>query len=103
MDFLLRFRNALFLIAVLLAQALALAVQLRTPASPDKPDTSGIRLIRLWTTGVISPFERGAHGIGSGLRHGWSNYIDLRHGFFERRVFAYQTAVAGEVPFGEDF
>jgi len=79
MDFLLRFRNALFLIAILLAQALALAVQVRTPANAGKPDTSGIRLIRLWTTGVISPFERGAHGIGWGLRHGWSDYIDLRH------------------------
>jgi rod shape-determining protein MreC len=79
MDFLLRFRNALFLIAVLLAQALALAVQVKAPASAGKPDTGGVRLIRLWTTGVISPFERGAHGIGWGLRHGWSNYIDLRH------------------------
>lgn len=79
MDFLLRFRNALFLIAVLLAQALALAVQVRTPADPQKPDSSGVRLIRLWTTGVISPFERIAHGIGWGLRHGWSNYVDLRH------------------------
>lgn len=79
MDFLLRFRNALFLIAVLLAQALALAVQVRTPANAAKPDTGGVRLIRLWTTGVITPLERGAHGIGWLLRHGWSNYVDLRH------------------------
>ena len=79
MDFLLRFRNALFLIAVLLAQALALAVQVRTPANAAKGEAGGIRLIRAWTTGVIAPFERGAHGIGWLLGHGWSNYIDLRH------------------------
>ncbi len=79
MDFLLRFRNALFLIAVLLAQALALAVQVRTPANSARSDTGGVRLIRMWTTGVITPFERGAHAIGWGLRYGWYNYIDLRH------------------------
>ena len=79
MDFLLRFRNALVLIAVLVAQALALAVQVRTPENAQKPEAGGVRLIRMWTTGVIAPFERGAHGIGWVVRHGWSNYIDLRH------------------------
>ncbi|HWG17756.1 MAG TPA: rod shape-determining protein MreC [Acidobacteriaceae bacterium] len=79
MDLLLRFRNALFLIAVLLAQAIALAVQVRTPANATRPDTSGVRLIRMWTNGVITPFERGAQAIGWTVHHGWSNYIDLRH------------------------
>jgi len=79
MDFLLRFRNALFLIAILLAQALALAVQVRSPSNTARPDSGGVRLIRMWTTGVITPFERGAQAIGSGLHHGWSNYVDLRH------------------------
>ena len=79
MDFLLRFRNALFLIAILLAQALALAVQVRKPVDATRQDSGSVRLIRMWTTGVIAPFERGAHAIGWGLRHGWSNYIDLRH------------------------
>jgi rod shape-determining protein MreC len=79
MDFLLRFRNALFLIAVLLAQAVALAIQVRTPPNAARSNASGVRLIRMWTTGVITPFERGAQAIGWGLHHGWSNYIDLRH------------------------
>jgi len=79
MDFLLRFRNALVLITVLVAQALALAVQVRTPDNAANPDSHGVRLIRRWTTGVIAPFERGAHSIGWVLRYGWSNYIDLRH------------------------
>ena len=79
MDFLLRFRNALVLIAILVAQALALAVQVRTPDNAARPEAGGVRLIRMWTTGVIAPFERGAHGIAWLLGHGWSNYINLRH------------------------
>jgi len=79
MEFLLRFKNALFLIAVLLAQAIALAMQVRTPADTGKPDSGGVRLIRMWATGTVTPFERAAHGIGWGLHYGWSNYIDLRH------------------------
>jgi rod shape-determining protein MreC len=79
MEFLTRFKNPLFLIAVLLAQALALAVQVRSPIDPAEPDGPGVRLLRLWATGAIAPFERASHGIGSGFRFGWSDYLDLRH------------------------
>jgi rod shape-determining protein MreC len=79
MEFITRFKNALFLIAVLLAQAIALAVQVRTPADAGAPDGRKVRLIRMWTTATVTPFERVAHAIGSGTRHGWSDYIDLRH------------------------
>ncbi len=79
MEFLLRFKNALFLIAVLLAQAIALAMQVRTPADTGRPDSGGVRLIRMWATGTVTPFERAAHGVGWSLHYGWSNYIDLRH------------------------
>src|ERR1700722_8569855 len=78
MEFLLRFRNVLFLIAVLLAQAIALAVQVRTPADSGKPDAGSVRLIRMWATSTVTPFERAAHTIGHGLHYGWADYVDLR-------------------------
>ena len=79
MEFLSRFKNALFLIAVLLAQAIALAVQVRTPANASVPDGREVRLIRMWTSSTVTPFERVAYAIGSGVRYGWQDYIDLRH------------------------
>ena len=42
-----RYRNALVLIAVLLAQVIGLAVQVRRP-DQDSPDKGGVRLIRSW-------------------------------------------------------
>lgn len=79
MEFINRFKNALFLILVLLAQAIALAVQVRSPVNASEPDGQKVRLIRRWTTATVTPFERAAHAVGSGLHNGWSNYIDLRH------------------------
>src|ERR1019366_8527365 len=79
MEFLTRFKNALFLIAVLLAQAIALAVQVRSPSSTAEPDGHKVRLIRMWTAATVTPVERAAHAVGSGLHNGWANYIDLRH------------------------
>jgi rod shape-determining protein MreC len=79
MDFITRYKNALFLIAVLLLQAIALAMQVRTPVDSGQPDAPSVRLIRMWATSTVTPFERAAHAIGSGTRHGWSDYIDLRH------------------------
>ncbi len=79
MEFVTRFKNALFLILVLLAQAIALAVQVRSPIDPAEPDGPSVRLVRLWATATVTPFERAVHAIGYGIRHGWSDYIDLRH------------------------
>jgi len=79
MEFLTRFKNALFLIAVLLTQAIALAVQVRSPLDPAEPDGPSVRLVRLWATAAVTPFERVAHAAGYGVSHGWSDYIDLRH------------------------
>ena len=78
MEFINRFKNALFLILVLLAQAIALAMQVRAPADAGEPDGRSVRLIRLWATATVTPFERAAHAIGWGVHHGWSNYIALR-------------------------
>ena len=79
MEFLTRFKNALFLIAILVAQAIALAVQFRTPVQPGQPEAKNVRLIRRWAAAVVTPFERTAHWIGSGTRSVWLNYVDLRH------------------------
>lgn len=79
MEFIARFKNALFLMSVLLAQAIALAIQVRSPLDPAEPDGPSVRLVRLWAASAITPFERFAHGTGSLIRHGWTNYVDLRH------------------------
>ena len=79
MDFLRQYKNALFLIAILLAQAIALAVQVRRPLDAAKPDGPSVRLIRLWAMTAVTPVERATHAVGSGAGHAWSDYIDLRH------------------------
>ncbi|GAC1415250.1 MAG: hypothetical protein NVSMB62_02550 [Acidobacteriaceae bacterium] len=78
MEFISRFKNALFLITILLAQAIALAMQVRSPIDPAEPDGPSVRLIRRWGSAAVTPFERTAHAFGSAVRHSWSNYIDLR-------------------------
>lgn len=73
-----RYRNALVLITVLLAQVFGLAVQVRRPGqSPG--DKGGVLLIRAWVTGVVTPPERLLHATGHGVRSLWMNYIDLLH------------------------
>src|SRR5580698_2825032 len=78
-SFVTRFKNVLVLVAILLAQTIGLAVQVRRPVEPGAPDGSSVMLIRYWAVATVTPFERFFHGIGYYLRHGWSNYIDLRH------------------------
>jgi rod shape-determining protein MreC len=79
MDFLRQYKNALFLSAVLLAQAIALAVQVRSPVDSAQPDGPSVRLIRMWAMTAVTPVERVTHAIGYGAGHAWSDYIDLRH------------------------
>jgi rod shape-determining protein MreC len=73
MEFLTRFKNALFLILVLFTQAIALAMQVRSPVDPGEPDGPSVRLIRMWALATVSPFERVAHALGSGMHNGWSD------------------------------
>ncbi len=59
------------LIGVVVLQVLLLAVQI-------KSDSQG-RLIRVWTVGAVTPFERaGASGVG-GIRGVWNHYFALQH------------------------
>jgi len=73
-----RYKNILFLVTVLVAQIIGLAVQVRRP-NPNGGDAPAVRLIRYWAISLMSPPEKVLHGSGSGLRGLWSNYLDLRH------------------------
>jgi rod shape-determining protein MreC len=66
-----RHRSLFLLGGIVLLQVLLLAVQI-------KRDSQG-RLIRVWTVGAVSPFERaGAHSI-SHIRDTWNHYFALQH------------------------
>jgi rod shape-determining protein MreC len=77
-SFFTRYKNALVLMIVLLAQVVLLAMQVRRPA-PNMPDGHNVRLWRFWVASVVTPPEKLAHEVGSGLRGIWSKYIYLRH------------------------
>lgn len=82
-SFVVRYRNLLVLLALLAAQILGLAMQVRRSsngqAGNDSGDGSGVRLIRFWANSLVSPPERALHSSGSGVSWFWNNYIDLRH------------------------
>jgi rod shape-determining protein MreC len=66
-----RHKSLVLLTGVILAQVLLLAVQI-------KRETQG-RLIRVWTVGAVTPFERaGASGVG-GIRGAWNHYFALQN------------------------
>jgi len=79
MDFLTQYKNALFLIVVLMAQAIGLAVQVRTPIDSAQPDGPKVTLLRMWAMAAVTPIERLTHAVGYGARYGWSDYLNLRH------------------------
>lgn len=76
-SFLSRYRNPLILLAIVLAQLLGLAVQVRRPNTGK--DGQQTRLVRYWVVTAFSPFERVFLSIGHGVSHTWNNYVDLRH------------------------
>ena len=78
-SFFTRYKNVLVLVAILLAQTIGLAVQVRRPVESGAPDSNKVTLIRYWAVSIVTPLERFFHGIGSSVRGGWANYIDLRH------------------------
>jgi rod shape-determining protein MreC len=78
-SFFTRFKNVLVLVAVLLAQTIALAIQVRRPVESGAPDGSKVTLVRYWVVATVTPLERFFLGIGHNVRGGWDNYIDLRH------------------------
>jgi rod shape-determining protein MreC len=78
-----RYRNLLVLLAILMAQILGLAVQVRQTgegrSTYDPGDTSGVRLIRLWAQTLVAPPEQAFHYSKMGAINLWQNYVNLRH------------------------
>jgi rod shape-determining protein MreC len=68
-----RYRNVSILVAVLFAQVLGLAIQVKR-ANENRP----ARLIRIWTVGAITPFERTIMWVQGGLSNLWQSYVYLR-------------------------
>jgi rod shape-determining protein MreC len=78
-----RHRSLFLLGGVVLLQVLLLAVQI-------KRDSQG-RLIRVWTVGAVSPFERaGAHGI-SHIRDTWNHYFALQNASRENEELRHEN------------
>ena len=77
-SFVVRYRNLLVLLALLVAQILGLAMQVRR-VNGGQGDGQEVRLIRLWANGIVSPPEKILHNTGSGVSWIWNNYFDLRH------------------------
>ncbi|HEX8815741.1 MAG TPA: rod shape-determining protein MreC [Terriglobales bacterium] len=68
-----RYRNVTILVAVLFAQVLGLAVQVKRTS-----ENESTRLIRVWTNDTISPLEKGTVLVHMSLRDLWNNYVNLR-------------------------
>ena len=77
-----RYRNLVVLLAILMAQMIGLATQVRRTATGrnmfDPQDQSGVRLIRLWANAIVAPPEKAIHFTRVGVVGLWQNYIDLR-------------------------
>ncbi len=73
-----RYRNALILALVLIAQFILLAVQVR-PHLPGAAmaDQAGVRALRLGVSTVVTPPESALHKGGLSFRNFWSSYVDL--------------------------
>lgn len=82
-SFFTRFKNPLVLIAIVLVQVIALAVQIpaRTPGTLPgaEPDPHRVTLLRRWITATVTPVEELLHGSSTYLRAAWNDYIDLRN------------------------
>jgi rod shape-determining protein MreC len=73
MDVLGRYKNLIVLTAVLFAQILGLAVQVKRTT-----DTESSRLIRVWAVGAVTPFEKALVWIQTSTGNLWHNYFYLR-------------------------
>jgi rod shape-determining protein MreC len=78
-SFVVRYRNLLVLLALLVAQILGLAMQVRRANSGQAGDGHTVLLLRIWANAIVSPPERLLHSSGSGISWFWNNYFDLRH------------------------
>jgi len=68
-----RYRNVTILAAVLFAQVLGLAVQVKRTT-----ENESTRLIRIWTVSAVTPLEKAISWFGHGTSNLWRNYVYLR-------------------------
>ena len=68
-----RYRNITILVAILFAQVLGLAVQVRRSS-----DSQSTRLIRVWAVGAVTPFEKSIVWAQNSVAYMWHNYFYLR-------------------------
>jgi len=91
-SFFYRFRNPLVLIAIVLIQVIALAMQVQRPSSvadvPSAramedagaaPDGKHVSLLRRWMVTAVTPVETAVHSSSVKVRGAWGNYINLFH------------------------
>ena len=74
MNFFERHKNTVILAVVLLAQLLALAVQVKRQTAEGP-----VRVIRLVAVNTLAPFERLLIYAGESTRAAWAGYLDLRN------------------------
>jgi rod shape-determining protein MreC len=68
-----RYRNVTILVAVLFAQVLGLAVQVKRSTENESS-----RLIRIWAVSMVAPLEKGIIWGQTGTASLWHNYVYLR-------------------------
>jgi rod shape-determining protein MreC len=68
-----RYRNATILVAVLFAQVIGLAVQVKRSSENESS-----RLIRIWAVDAVLPLEKGIVWLKSGVGNLWHGYVYLR-------------------------
>ena len=78
-----RFKNPLVLIAIVLMQVIALAMQVQRPAkgleTGGVADGPRVTLLRRWSIVTVTPFERVIHWSSMKVRGVWGGYVDLRN------------------------
>ena len=68
-----RYRNVTVLVAVLFAQVLGLAVQVKRTS-----ENESTRLVRIWAVSAVTPFEKTIAWFGGGVGNMWRSYVYLR-------------------------
>lgn len=85
-----RFKSALVLVAVLLAQVIGLASQMGRFQYASHEDGHHVRVARAWSAHTITPVEAALKRLGGSMRRAWNGYIDLRHVRQHNRDLQYQ-------------
>ena len=69
-----RYKNLIVLAAILFAQLIALAIQVRRPSQDGE-----IRLIRVWAIAAVTPLEKAVVHSENWVRDKWGGYLYLRN------------------------